>query len=211
MPPCLRQVRLFLSEYALTRCLKHSVTPSYPLVLPFPGVFWYNTANNTLAVIKVFYFMSNDIQYLTHEKFNELEKELQQLKSEKRKEVAEHLEYAKKLGDLSENTEYHIAREEQAEVEGRIRRLEELLKKAVITQNKSGDIVGVGSTLRLQKDGDNKSYLYTIVGSEEADMSQGKVSNLSPLGSALLGHKAGDKIHVQTPKGRVTYTIATIK
>jgi len=155
--------------------------------------------------------MSKEIQYLTTEKFNELEKELQQLKTERRKEVAEHLEYAKRLGDLSENTEYHIAREEQAEVEDRIRRLEELLKKAVITQSKGGDVISVGSTLRVQKDGDNKSYLLTIVGSEEADMAEGKVSNLSPLGSALLGHKTGDKVTVQTPKGSVVYTIATVK
>lgn len=155
--------------------------------------------------------MSKEIQYLTSEKHNELQKELQQLKTEKRKEIAEHLEYAKKLGDLSENTEYHLAREEQAEVEDRIRRLEELLKSAVIAQTRSGDVVSVGSTIRLEKVGDNRSYLYTIVGSEEADMAQGKVSNLSPLGSALLGHKVGDKITVNTPKGAMTYTIAKIK
>ena len=155
--------------------------------------------------------MSNDTQYLTSEKFAELEKELNFLKTERRKEVAEHLEYAKKLGDLSENAEYHQAREEQAELEDRIGRLENLLKKAVITEAQHGDIVTVGTTLRLSKDGDNKSYLYTIVGSEEADMAQGKISNLSPLGSALIGKKKGDTVKVQTPKGNVVYTIAQIK
>lgn len=155
--------------------------------------------------------MSNETQYLTSEKFAELEKELNFLKTERRKEVAEHLEYAKKLGDLSENAEYHQAREEQAEVEDRINRLEELLKKAVIVDKSQGEVVNVGTTLRLQKEGDNKSYLYTIVGSEEADMSQGKISNLSPLGSALIGKKEGDVVTVHTPKGKVTYKVIIIK
>jgi len=155
--------------------------------------------------------MSNDVQYLTTEKLAELTKELEFLKTERRKEVAEHLEYAKKLGDLSENAEYHQAREEQAEVEDRISRLENLLKNAVVAGQGGTETVTIGSTLRLTKEGDIKSYLYTIVGSEEADMAQGKVSNLSPLGSALLGHKKGDKVTVVTPKGEVTYTIANIK
>ena len=144
--------------------------------------------------------MSTETQYLTNEKFAELTKELEHLKSNRRKEVAEQLEYAKRLGDLSENAEYHQAREEQALVEDRISRLENLLKNATISAQGGSDIIIVGSTVRLQKDGDNtKSYVYTIVGSEEADMSQGKVSNMSPLGSALLGHKEGDKIQVSTP------------
>lgn len=155
--------------------------------------------------------MSTEPQYLTSEKFTELKKELSFLKTDRRKEVAEHLEYAKKLGDLSENAEYHQAREEQAEVEDRISRLENLLKVAVITQGGSSDTIIVGSTIRLQKEGDNKSYIYTIVGSEEADMSQGKVSNMSPLGSSLLGHKDGDIINVSTPKGLIKYTISSIK
>jgi transcription elongation factor GreA len=155
--------------------------------------------------------MSNEVQYLTSEKMTELQKELEFLKIERRKEVAEHLEYAKKLGDLSENAEYHQAREEQAEVEDRISRLENLLKNAVTVGAGGKDIVTIGSTIRLEKSGDNKSFLYTIVGSEEADMANGKVSNLSPLGSALLGHKQGDKVKVTTPKGTVTYTIAAIK
>ena len=156
--------------------------------------------------------MPNDAQYLTAEKMAELQKELEYLKSERRKEVAEHLEYSKKLGDLSENAEYHQAREEQAELEDRIGRLEQLLKHAVIAPTGKTDVVTIGSTVRLEKDGDHhKSMIYTIVGSEEASISHGKISNLSPLGSALLGHKKGDKITVQTPKGKDTYTIAIIK
>ncbi|MDE2037923.1 MAG: transcription elongation factor GreA [Patescibacteria group bacterium] len=155
--------------------------------------------------------MSHDIQYLTKEKFADLERELAHLRTDRRKEVAEHLEYAKKLGDLSENAEYHQAREEQAEVEDRIRRLEELLKQAVITGQGGGDAVTVGSTVRVEKDGDNKSVVFTIVGSEEADTASGKVSNVSPMGAALLGHKVGDVISVATPKGFTEYKIAAIK
>lgn len=156
--------------------------------------------------------MSTDPQYLTSLKFEELKKELEYLRSEKRKEIAEHLEYSKKLGDLSENAEYHQAREEQAEVEERISRLEDLLKNAsIIIDHGRNDIVTVGTTVRLQKEGDNKSYLYTIVGSEEADMAHGKISNMSPIGSALIGRKKGDTVSVNTPNGIVKYLIEVLK
>ncbi len=155
--------------------------------------------------------MATDIQYLTAEKHAELEKELSMLKTDRRKEVAEHLEYAKRLGDLSENAEYHQAREEQAEVEDRIARLETLLKNAQIVKHEGHDIVTIGATVRLEKKGDNKSLLISIVGSEEADMARGKISNLSPLGAALLGHKFGDRVTVPTPNGKSEYLIAAIK
>jgi len=154
--------------------------------------------------------MSNDVQYLTVEKRDELQKELEHLKAEKRKEIAEHLEYAKKLGDLSENAEYHQAREEQAVVESRIAKLENLLKNSVMIGASGSDTITIGSTFRLQKDGDNKSFIYNLVGSEEADMSLGKISNLSPLGIALLGHQNGEKISVNAPKGKLTYKIEDI-
>jgi transcription elongation factor GreA len=158
--------------------------------------------------------MPTDIQYLTPEKASELRKELDTLKMQRRKEVAEQLEYAKKLGDLSENAEYHQAREEQAEVEDRIVRLENLLKNAIINElgGSASGLVTIGSTVRLSKAGDTtKSYVYTLVGSEEADMAQGKISNLSPIGSAILGHKEGDSVKVSTPKGTVSYKIEVIK
>lgn len=153
----------------------------------------------------------SETQYLTNEKLIELRNELKHLKTNRRKEVAEQLEYAKRLGDLSENAEYHQAREDQAIVEDRISRLEDLLKNAKIAPTGGSDLVIVGSTVSLTKDGDKKSFIYTLVGSEEADMSQGKVSNMSPLGSALLGHKAGDSVKVTTPKGTVVYKIESIK
>ena len=156
--------------------------------------------------------MTTDTQYLTTEKFSELKKELEFLKSDRRKEVAEHLEYSKKLGDLSENAEYHQAREEQGEVEDRIRYVENLLKNAVIATSTGGAVVTVGSTVRLEKEGvtEKKSLVYTIVGSEEADTAQGKISNVSPLGSALIGRKEGDKVTVQTPKGSMVYKVAAL-
>jgi len=154
--------------------------------------------------------MSNDVQYLSSEKHSELLKELEHLKVNRRKEIAEHLEYTKKLGDLSENAEYHQAREDQAEVEGRIVRLENILKNSVMVGASSADVITIGSTFRLLKDGDNKSYIFTLVGSEEADTSLGKISNHSPLGLSLVGHTKGEKVSVNAPKGKITYLIDDI-
>ncbi len=154
--------------------------------------------------------MSDAQQYLTSEKMQEFTKELNVLKTEKRKQVAENLEYAKKLGDLSENAEYHEARQEQAEVEDRINHLENLVKTAMIVDEKHGDVVSIGSTVKVQKDGEKDVKEYKIVGSEEADMAHGKVSNLSPLGSALLGKKKGEKVSFTTPKGKAVYTLISI-
>ena len=153
----------------------------------------------------------NKNNYLSREKFEELTNELEHLKTTRRREIAEQLEYARSLGDLSENAEYHQAREDQAELEDRIGHLENILKNAVMIHTGGNDVISIGSTFRLQKEGDNKSYIYTIVGSEEADMSHGKISNLSPLGSALLGHKKGESVKITTPKGTIVYTIVIIK
>ncbi|MDP3962275.1 MAG: transcription elongation factor GreA [bacterium] len=150
-------------------------------------------------------------QYLTKEKFQEFKAELDHLHTEKRKEVAENLEYAKKLGDLSENAEYHEARQEQAEVEDRINHLENLLKTAVLVGEQHGDMAGVGSTVKVQKEGESEIRIYKIVGSEEADMANGKVSNLSPFGLALIGKKKGETFSFMTPKGKATYTLISIE
>ncbi len=154
--------------------------------------------------------MSEAKQYLTSEKLAEFKKELDFLRTEKRKQVAESLEYAKKLGDLSENAEYHEARQVQAEVEDRINHLEHLIKTAVIVDGGGKDIVSIGSTVKIQKEGESVVKEYKIVGSEEADMKLGKVSNLSPLGSALLGKKQGEKVTFNTPKGKVIYTLISV-
>lgn len=154
--------------------------------------------------------MHQDTQYLTKEKYKELQDELDQLKKVRRKEVAEQLEYAKKLGDLSENAEYHEAREEQAEVEDRISHIDNILKTAQILADRQGDTAGMGSTVHVQKSGDSEVKVYKIVGSEEADMTAGKISNVSPIGAALIGKKKGDKVEVKTPKGSSLYTLVSI-
>lgn len=155
--------------------------------------------------------MTETQQYLTKEKFQEFKKELDFLRTERRKVVAENLEYAKKLGDLSENAEYHEARQEQAEVEDRINHLENLLKTAVLVADQHGDKATVGSTVKVQKEGEADIKTYKVVGSEEADMAHGKVSNLSPFGLSLLGKKKGETFSFTTPKGKVTYTLISIE
>lgn len=155
--------------------------------------------------------MQDAPQYLTREKYETLAGELENLKTNRRKEVAENLEYAKKLGDLSENAEYHEARERQAEIEDRIQHLEHVLKSASIVNAKHGDVAAIGSTLKIIRDGEKESRTYRIVGSEEADTSAGKLSNLSPLGAALLGKRQGDTVKVKTPKGVIGYSIAEVQ
>lgn len=150
-------------------------------------------------------------EYLTQEKFNELQMELHDLKTVKRKEIAEHLEHARSLGDLSENAEYHEAREDQAQVEARILQLETILKNAVIVKHASGDIVEIGSEVVVTKEGENTPNTFTLVGSEEADISVGKISHNSPLGGALFGKKKGETFEFQTPKGTVKYKIVDVK
>lgn len=148
-------------------------------------------------------------QYLTQERLDEFKKELEELKNAKRNEVAQRLKTAKEYGDLSENSEYVEAREEQANVEARIFELEELLKDAVtLKTGEGGDIVGVGSIVTVKK-GD-KTITYTIVGSYEASPQEGRISDESPLGKAFLAHKVGDVVSVTTPGGAVSYEVMKI-
>lgn len=150
------------------------------------------------------------MEYLTLDKKNELEAELSMLKSVRRKEIADALEYAKSLGDLSENAEYHQAREDQANCEDRIAHLEQILKNAVIMDKHHSGTVEVGSTVTVVKKGEKDERQFVIVGSEEADSLNGKVSNESPIGQALLGKAKGDVIKFDTPKGEMSYTIKAI-
>ncbi len=150
-------------------------------------------------------------EYLTQEKYNELQLELHDLKTVRRREVAEHLEHARSLGDLSENAEYHEAREEQAQTEARILSIENILKNAEIVKHISGDTVEVGSKVTVKKDGDSKDSVFTLVGSEEADISVGKISHNSPLGSALFGKKKGESFEFVSPRGNVKYKVIDVK
>ncbi len=149
--------------------------------------------------------------YLSQEKFDELTKEIDHLRSTARKEVLTELEEAKKLGDLSENAEYHEARKKQAELEERIMTIEALLKNATIVSHKASDIVSMGSQVVLRRAGDKEDKMFDIVGTEEADSAKGKLSNKSPIGDALMGKKKGEKITVKTPNGEVKYDIIDVK
>ena len=155
--------------------------------------------------------MSDEHEYLTQEKFNEFAKELEFLKTVRRKEVAENLEYAKGLGDLSENAEYHEARDMQAGVEDRINKLEMILKQATIVSHHAKDVVSIGTVITVHKGKDKDKKIFTIVGTEEADMATGKISVRSPFGQAAFGKKKGDSFSFSTPSGKMEYTITDIK
>lgn len=154
--------------------------------------------------------MDTTKDYLSKEKFAELEIELDDLRRNKRKEIAEQLEAAKALGDLSENAEYHAARESQAAIESRISDIENTLKTAIVMGNRHAtNIVSIGSTVTFKRGKDTKTFM--IVGSEEADIAAGKISNRSPLGEALFGRKKGEKFSCTTPRGEEQCEILDIE
>ncbi len=153
--------------------------------------------------------MADKIQYVSPEKLEQLQQELVMLKTVRRREVASKIESAKALGDLSENAEYHEAKDEMAFIEGRIMEIEHILKNAsVVEPSKSTGVVRVGSTLEVDVNGKHKTY--KIVGSNEADPLQGLISNESPLGNAFLGHAKGDRVEAVTPAGIQVYVIISI-
>lgn len=148
-------------------------------------------------------------EYITPEGLKKIKKDLEELKTVKRREIAKRIEEAKALGDLSENSEYIEAKEAQSFNEQKIIELEEFIRNAVIISKTSKkNIVDIGSTVEFKFDG--KKEELTIVGSEEADPIQGKISNESPLGKAFLGHKVGDEVEVVAPSGKKKYKIVSI-
>jgi transcription elongation factor GreA len=155
--------------------------------------------------------MNDTNNYLSKEKFDELTKELEHLKTIRRREIAEQLEYARSLGDLSENAEYEEARNLQAATEDRIRQIEEQLSHVRIIEHSKGNVVSMGSTVTIQKQGEKDEHVYEIVGSAEANMQEHKISHLSPLGAALMEKKKGDTFSFDTPKGLQKYKIIAIK
>jgi transcription elongation factor GreA len=149
-------------------------------------------------------------EFLTKKKLLELQKELQTLKTEGRKAISEDLRTAKELGDLSENSEYIEARERQQRTEKKIAELEQVVRNAIVIgqhARKKG-IAEVGSTIKASHHGEHVTFF--IVGSSEARPEQGYISNESPLGQALIGHKAGDVVEFKTPKGKSEYRIEDI-
>jgi transcription elongation factor GreA len=147
--------------------------------------------------------------YLTAEGKTTLEEELNHLKTVRRPEVADRIQQAKLDGDISESGEYEDAKNEQAWVEGRIRTLEHMIQNAQIIEAARGGVVGLGSHV-VVRDEDGDEYNWTIVGSAEANPRQSRISNESPVGQALMGHKAGDKVNVQAPVGTQEYTLVKV-
>lgn len=139
--------------------------------------------------------------YLTKQGLDQLKKEYEELTKFKRAEIAEAIKQAKEFGDLSENAEYESAKNQQALIEGRIATLEKMIANAqIISDNAHSSIIIVGSTVTVVDDR-KKKKTYSIVGSAESDPLKGRISNESPMGEALLGHKAGDIVTVPTPGG----------
>ena len=149
--------------------------------------------------------------YITQEGLEKIKQELEYLKTVKRKEIAFRIEKAKELGDLSENGEYHSAREDQSFTEGRVSELEYMSRYAVLIEHKShgsNKAIELGSTVKVCMN--EKEALFTIVGAAEANPREAKISNDSPLGHTLLGHFVGDKVQYCAPKGIVTCTILEV-
>ena len=151
-------------------------------------------------------------KYLTVEGKKQLEEKLDFLKSVKRPEVVKKIGIAREYGDLSENAEYDSAKEEQAHIEAEIAEIEDLLLNAVVISKKDVDtsVVSVGAKVTLYDEEFDEDVVYTITGSSESDPKNGFISNESPVGKALIGHKAGEKVKVTTPGGDIYYTIKKI-
>ncbi|HEX3368254.1 MAG TPA: transcription elongation factor GreA [Candidatus Cybelea sp.] len=150
---------------------------------------------------------------LTAEGLEKLEQELDELKIVHRKEVNDRIRQAKEYGDLSENAEYEDAKQEQAFIEGRILKLEAMIRNARIIDESeyAADEVHLGATVKVREIKKNEGYEFSIVGSAEADPTNRRISNESPLGRALIGHKKGAVVDVTTPRGVVKYKIEAIK
>jgi len=150
--------------------------------------------------------------FLTKEGYDKLQEELDHLRTVKRQEVAARLHEAMEGGELIENAEYEAAKNEQAFVEGRIQELDHLLATAQIIEengkSKKGDAIQVGSKVTI-KEGNYEAETFTIVGAAEANPREGKISNESPIGKAIIGHKLGDTVKVETPGG--TYNVKILK
>ncbi len=154
--------------------------------------------------------MADDV-YLTPEGKAELERELDELINVRRPDLAQKLKEAVADGDLKENANYHDTKEKQAFVEGRIQYLQNILRSAqIISTDVPKDVVRVGSQVTIREQGSDEDETFMIVGAAEANPREGKISQKSPIGSALLGHKKGDKVKVKTPDGETVFKIIAI-
>lgn len=150
-------------------------------------------------------------EFITLTKKQELEAELFERKTTLRDAIGERVATARALGDLSENAEYHAARNEQGKNESRIMEIEDILKRAEIIQRTDSGIVELGATVVVKKQGDETEKTFMIVSETEADIAQGKISTSSPMGSAMFGKKVGEDFSMTTPRGEVCYTIISIQ
>ncbi len=151
--------------------------------------------------------------YISAEGLERMKEELEELRNIRRPEVAELIQRAKELGDITDSAQYDAAKNEQAFLEGRIRHLEDNIRRALIIEEQSPEgngAVRVGSTV-LVRDGEGEEERWTIVGRTEADASQGRISNESPVGGALLGKRAGETLEIDTPGGSLTFTISSVE
>lgn len=153
-----------------------------------------------------------DTVYLTPEGAEDMRRELNELLTVRRPDLASKLKEAVAQGDLKENADYHDAKEQQAFMEGRIQYLENILRAAVIIDSSvTSDVVRVGSVVTIVEDGLDEEETYTIVGAAEANPREGKISHESPIGQVLIGHKKGDKVRARTPNGEIVFKIKRIK
>ncbi len=155
--------------------------------------------------------MADSKVYLTSEGYLEIEEELDNLKNVRRPEVIKALKDARALGDLSENADYDAARAEQAQIEGRILELEKILENAEIIENNNSGKVNLGSTVVIRYEDDDEDEEYRIVGSKEADPSDNKISNESPIAKAIMGAKAGDRCEVESPNGKYNVKVIEVR
>ena len=154
--------------------------------------------------------MTQNQTYLTPEGEIKLKAELAELTGPRRTELSERLRSAIQMGDLSENADYHKAKEDQAFLEGRIQEIEAILRSAVIIEKSYSDTVNVGSHVTIQEEDFDPETFY-VVGAKEADPRNGRISNESPIGSALLGHKAGETVEAETPGGKIRFKILKVE
>ena len=149
---------------------------------------------------------------LTKEKLEKLEDELEYLKTKKRPEMAEKIKIARSFGDLSENADYDEAKNEQGEVESRIMKIEDMIRNAkTIEVVENADVVGAGNTVSLYDEEFDEDVEYKIVGTAESNPLEGYISNESPVGEAIIGHKVNDRVEVETPNGKMYFVIKKIK
>jgi transcription elongation factor GreA len=152
----------------------------------------------------------NQQTYLTPEGAEKLSAELKELTGPRREELSQRLRSAIQMGDLSENADYHKAKEDQAFLEGRIQEIEAVLRTAVIVEKTKSDFVTVGATVTVQEENFSPETYY-LVGAKEADPRNGKISNESPIGRALMEHKVGDVVEAETPGGKIKFKILKIE